>query len=317
MRIVSLLPAATEWVCAVGARDLLVGRSHECDFPADIDNVPVVTAATYPDLADSAAIDAQVRSHVQKGLSLYHVDVEQLRALQPDLIITQDQCVVCAISRDDLAEALTTWIGKTPEVLSMHPRSVKHVMEWGLKIGRAVGKSREAMRFIAAAEQRLQQLQTAIGTVKRAAPGRSVVCIEWLEPLMTAGHWMPGLVELAGGRALLAEAGARSEYITWEAIQAADPDVLALIPCGFDLSQTQRDVHYLTSRPGWSALRAVQSGQVYMFDGNAYFNRPGPRLYRSIELMAHALHPEKRQGFVAPIAEWEIRSWKQLGLHVA
>lgn len=312
MRIVSLLPAATEWVCALGAQELLVGRSHECDYPPSVQALPALTQATYPNLSDSAAIDAAVRKQVQNGLSLYHVDIDQLRALQPDLIITQDQCAVCAISQGDLTRALADWIGKQPQLISMHPHSVKQVMDVGLKIGRTIGHGREAMAFIGNAERQLLELQRQVGTTKKSDTGLSVVCIEWLEPIMTAGHWMPGLVALAGGQALLAEAGARSEYVTWDRIQAVNPEVFAIMPCGFDLGQTKQDLHYLTKRPGWEALRAVQNERVYLFDGNAYFNRPGPRLYRSIELMASALYPDRARTCMPAIASWEMMPLHEL-----
>lgn len=316
MRIVSLLPAATEWVCTLGGECLLVGRSHACDYPVSVATVPRVTSPTYVEHTDSAAIDAAVSRHVQQGLSLYHVDVERLRALQPDLILTQDQCDVCAVAFDDLKEALSAWLGSQPAILSMHPRSVKQVMDMGLRIGRAIERSREAMDVIGTAERELHQLRSALGLNKKTDTNKlpRVVCIEWLEPLMTAGHWMPDVIELAGGKALLAEAGSVSAYVAWEDIRTADPDVLLITPCGFTLEQTHRDLHYLTKRSGWGNLRAVRNGRVYCFDGNAYFNRPGPRIYRSIALVAQALYGEAAQPWIAPIEAWEMQSLDALML---
>lgn len=310
MRIVSLLPAATEWVCALGGERLLVGRSHACDYPPSVAGVPALTSPSFTEHVDSAAIDAEVSRHVQQGLSLYHVDMEWLRALQPDLILTQDQCDVCAIALDDLKAILASWMGSKPTLLSAHPRSVKQVMDMGLRIGRAIERSREAMEVIGKAERDLHQLRNALGLSKKTDANKlpQVVCIEWLEPLMTAGHWMPDVIELAGGKALLAEAGSDSSYMAWEDIRTADPDVLLITPCGFTLEQTRRDLHYLTNRPGWHDLRAVRTGCVYCFDGNAYFNRPGPRIYRSIALVAQALYGAAAQPWIAPIEAWEMQA---------
>jgi iron complex transport system substrate-binding protein len=294
MRIVSLLPAATEWLCAFGAADLIVGRSHECDFPPAVQDRPVVTRTTFDDAGDSAAIDRVVRDTLGQGLSLYDVDLDALRELKPDLVVTQAQC---AVSLDGLEAALADWTGGQPELFSLAPTTFKQVLDAALRLGREIGRTAEAMRFIADRERELRQLRERIGARRdgrvagREAP--SVVCIEWIEPLMTAGHWMPGLVELAGGRALLAEGGAPSPYVEWDDIVASDPDVLAITACGFTVEQSLRDLRYLTERPEWSELRAVREGRAFVLDGNAYFNRPGPRLYRSVELLAAVLHPDR------------------------
>jgi len=307
MRIVSLLPAATEWLCAFGAEDLIVGRSHECDFPPAVQDRPVVTRATFDDAGDSAAIDRAVRDTLWQGLSLYDVDLGALRELKPDLVVTQEQCEVCAVSLDGLEAALTDWTGGQPELFSLAPTTFKQVLDTALRLGREIGRTAEAMQFIAERERELRRLRERIGARRdgtvdgREAP--SVVCIEWIEPLMTAGHWMPGLVELAGGRALLAEGGAPSPYVAWDDIVVADPDVLAVTACGFPVEQSLRDLGYLTERPEWSELRAVREGRVFVLDGNAYFNRPGPRLYRSVELLAAVLHPDRADVRPEP---WEV-----------
>ncbi len=314
MRIVSLLPAATEWICAFGGREDLVGRSHECDTPPAVSDRPAVTTATFESGGDSAAIDDRVQEQLQQGLSLYEVDLDRLRALEPDLIVTQAQCEVCAVSLPQLEEALADWSGAQPEVLSMEPLTLKEVLNTVLRLGRKMGRAEAAMQVVAENERTLKVLRNRLGIDRRTDPETlpSVACIEWMEPLMTAGHWMPDVADMAGGRAVVAEKGEPSPTVDWEAIRAADPDVIALMPCGFAMDETIRDLHYLTERPGWADLRAVRNGRVHLFDGNAYFNRPGPRLYRSIELLAAALHPERVPADVLNIQPWEMQSWDGL-----
>ena len=309
MRIVSLLPAATEWVCALGAEADLVGRSHECDDPPSVQLLPVVTRPAFSVEGDSAAIDARVQARLQQGLSLYDVDFEKLRALQPDLVLTQAQCEVCAVSLPQLEAALGAWTVSQPSLFSMEPQTLKQVLTTAFRLGKTMDRAEAAMQWVGEAEQRLQALRNRLGLHKRSDTSAwpTVACIEWMEPLMMAGHWMPDVVEMAGGRTVLTEKGARSRTVAWADLRAADPDVIAVIPCGFTLDQTRRDLHFLTDREGWVDLKAVRQGRVYLFDGNAYFNRPGPRLYRSIDLLAAALHPDK-------MADFTVEAWEMEGL---
>lgn len=294
MRIVSLLPAATEWVCALGGAESLVGRSHECDHPPAIRDRPVVTAPTFEAEGDSAAIDDAVQAQVQAGLSLYEVDLERLRALKPDLVVTQDQCDVCAVSGSDLEARLANWTGGSPTLFSMQPETLKQVFEEILRLGRVMDQMDAAMEVLGAGETRLKALRDRIGVDRRTDPSTlpSVACIEWLEPLMVAGHWMPDVIEMAGGRSVLAEAGEPTRRVEWAELRAADPDVIVGAPCGFTIEETRRDLHYLTERDGWASLSAVQNGRVALLDGNAYYNRPGARLYRAIEVLASVLYPD-------------------------
>jgi iron complex transport system substrate-binding protein len=239
------------------------------------------------------------------------VDLDTLRDLAPDLVVTQAQCEVCAVALPTLEVALADWTGGQPDLFSLAPTTFKQVLDAALRLGRTVGRTEETMAFIAERERDLRRLRERIGARRdgmvagREAP--SVVCVEWIEPLMAAGHWMPGLIELAGGRTLLAEGGAPSPYVEWDDIVAADPDVLAVTACGFTVEQSLRDLGYLTERPEWPDLRAVRQGRVFVLDGNAYFNRPGPRLYRSVELLAAVLYPN-RAGIRAGIRpeSWEV-----------
>ena len=290
MRIVSLLPAATEWVCALGATDQLVGRSHECDSPSEIQDRPVVTAPTFDAADDSAAIDDAVQAQVQEGLSLYEVDLDRLRALNPDLVVTQDQCDVCAVNRSQLEDRLADWTGGAPSVFSMQPQTLKEVFDEALRLGRRLDRLDAAMEVLAEGEAQLKALRDCIGVDRRTDPATlpSVACIEWLEPLMVAGHWMPDVVEMAGGRPVLSEAGTPTRQV----------------------EETRRDLHYLTNREGWEDLSAVQNDRVALLDGNAYYNRPGRRLYRAIAVLATVLYPNL--ALDPPPAAWERQDLDRL-----
>lgn len=304
MRIASLLPAATEWIVALGGAGDLVGRSHECDYPPEVQSLPVLTAATYPQEDDARAIHNAVQERVQAGLSLYDVNLERLATLEPDLVLTQAQCEVCAVSLSEIESDLRQHVPDV-ELFSMQPATLKDVLDTALRLGRTLGRAEAAMQYIAEHEQGLRTLHEAIGVERRTEPETlpSVVCIEWTDPLMVAGHWTPDVVRHGGGHALLTEPGAPSRRIAWDELAAADPDVLFVMPCGFTLVDTARNWEALTSHPAWPTLRAVQADRVFVFDGNAYFNRPGPRLYRAIELVAQALYPDAEAGPDAAL--WE------------
>lgn len=310
MRVVSLLPAATEWIAAFGALDQLVGRSHECDYPDAVTSAPVVTRASYDGSGTSAEIDTAVQERLQQGLSLYEVDLDRLKALDPELIVTQDQCEVCAVSLTELERALRDWGGEAaPDLVSLQPSTFKEVLDGALRLGRTLGRSGAAMRTVADGEIRLQQLRAKVGVDRRVDPETlpTVACIEWMDPLMTAGHWMPDVAEHAGARSVLSEKGGRSPGIAFEALRQANPDAIGILPCGFTVDQTVADLDGLTEREGWRDLDAVRNGRVAILDGNAYFNRPGPRLVRSCELLASVVHG-RDDLFETPVQRWE-RIW--------
>jgi iron complex transport system substrate-binding protein len=289
MRIASLLPSATEIVCALGFRDALVGRSHECDHPPGVEALPSCTAAKIDASAASREIDDQVRSRVRDALSIYDVDAEKLRALRPDLIVTQDQCEVCAVSLGDVEQALASWTGTAPRVVSLSPQTLADV--WGdlCRVGDALDVPERAR----ALRESLTERVTEIGERAAARADRPRIAgIEWIDPLMSAGNWVPELVALAGGECVLGKPGEHSPWIGFEQLAAADPDVLALLPCGFDLARTRRELPTLTEQPGWARLRAVREERVFLLEGNQYFNRPGPRLLESLEILAEILHPD-------------------------
>jgi iron complex transport system substrate-binding protein len=287
LRIASLLPSATEIVYALGAGPALVARSHECDFPPGVERLPVCTSARLAD-GTSREIDDRVKDLVDRGLSIYEVDAEQLRALAPSVVLTQDQCEVCAASVSDVEHALASWTGTRPRLVSLAPRTLGDVLGDVVRVGAALGLEARARACASGWTDRI----TAIGERSGALPRPRVACIEWTDPPMAAGNWVPELVALAGGEPLLATAGSHSPWLEWDALREADPDVIVLMPCGFDLARTRRELAPLAARPGWSGLRAVRAGRVHGTDGNAFFSRPGPRLVESLEILAEILHPE-------------------------
>jgi iron complex transport system substrate-binding protein len=287
-RIASLLPSTTEIACALGFEERLVGRSHECDHPASVARLPVLTAPKIDPRASSREIDGDVRRLVRDGLSIYRVDAERLRELDPTLILTQDQCEVCAASLPDVEAALASWTGARPRVLSLSPRSLDDV--WGdvARVAEACGAPERGQELVEALTRSVDRV--AERTLRLRDRPR-VACVEWIAPLMAAGNWMPELVELAGGRNLFGERGSDSPWLEWEALRAADPDAIAVMPCGLDLARTRAEMGPLLAQPGWAELSAVRRGRVTLCDGNSYFNRPGPRLADSLEILAEILHP--------------------------
>jgi iron complex transport system substrate-binding protein len=288
MRILSLLPATTEIVCALGRRASLVGRSHECDFPEDVRDLPSPSAPRLDPHAPSRAIDDRVTELLSRALSIYEIDPEKLRALAPDLIITQTLCAVCAASEDDVRAALETFPAPKPRLLSVSASSLEGVWRDIATIAQAIDAIPAGEALLASLRQRVEALSEAA----RLLPKRRVACIEWIDPLMSAGNWVPELVARAGGENLFGHAGEGSPWCSWESITAADPEVLLVFPCGFDLARGLDETRALCGLPGWSGLRAVQEKRVYVIDGNQYLNRPGPRLVESLEIIAEALHPE-------------------------
>lgn len=289
LRIVSLLPSATEIVAALGLAPQLVGRSHQCDFPASVLDLPALSATKVRLDGTSMDIHRRVDEIIAQGVSVYSVDAERLRALKPDVIVTQTQCAVCAVTPADLEQALDCWLGAAPVTVSLEPNDLADV--WGdmRRVGAALGVEAAAETAIAGLQARLDGItRTAAGLPQRP----TVAAIEWIEPLMAGGNWMPELIEAAGGESLFAAAGQHSPWLDWSVLAEADPDVILLLPCGFTIAQTLADLPSLLERPEWPRLRAVREGRVFVIDGHHYFNRPGPRLVESAEMIAEILHPQ-------------------------
>ena len=288
-RIISLLPSATEIVAALGFVEHLVGRSHECDFPPGVEKLPICSSTKVPARGNSYEIDERVKEIVAEGLSVYRVDVDRLRELRPDLILTQTQCAVCAVTPRDLEDALCAWTGTRPAMLSLEPNNLADVWKDIRHVGEALGVPQRAENLIGSFVERLVNLRDRSSA---AASRPTVAAIEWLGPLMAGGNWMPELIEMAGGRSLFARAGEHSNWLDWASLIEADPEVILLVPCGFKIAQTIRDLNLLTENPAWANLRAVRQRQVYLIDGHHFFNRPGPRLVESAEIVAEILHPD-------------------------
>jgi iron complex transport system substrate-binding protein len=291
MRVVSLLPSATEIVYALGAGDQLVGVTHECDYPLEARSLPALTSSLLPAELDAAGIDRHVRASVHAGSSLYGLDDEKLAALEPDLIITQELCAVCAVSYeivDRAAKRLRPSSGSgQAKVISLEPSSLEDVFSTIAFVGDLVGARDQAAAVIAGLRVRVDALAARV----RPAPLPRVLVLEWTDPPMSGGHWTPGLVELAGGEPILADPGANSRVLDWDAIAAADPDIVIVAPCGYDLATS---VHAVAALPpaaagAFASLRAVRGGRAFVVDGNAYVNRPGPRLVDTAELFAAAI----------------------------
>ncbi len=289
LRIVSLLPSATEIVAAVGMADHLVGRSHQCDFPVEVSRLPALSATKVNLDGTSRDIDMRVNEIIAQGVSVYRVDADLLRSLKPDVIVTQTQCAICAVTPGDLEDALCEWTGAAPVLVSLEPNDLSDV--WGdmRKVGAALGAEAVAEQAIAGLKGRLDAISA---TASRARFAPTVAAIEWMDPLMAGGNWMPELIEAAGGRSLFATAGQHSPWLEWRALAAADPDVILLLSCGFTIAQSLADIPLLQAHPEWAQLTAVRRGQVYVIDGHHYFNRPGPRLVESAEMIAEILHPD-------------------------
>jgi len=288
-RVVSLIASATEIVCALGARDLLVGRSHECDYPPDVARLPFLTEPKFPVTGSSYDIDARVKAILQEGLSVYRVDAEKLQALRPDIIVTQDHCEVCAVGLKDVEAALCGWTGRHVEIVSLKPDALADIWEDIAKVARALGRERQGERLIEQLKARMASIAEQSGTARTR---RRVAMIEWIDPLMAVGNWIPELVEMAGGENLFGATGQSSPWLDWGQLVTADPDLILVHPCGFDIVRTLQEMPLLEHRPGWGELKALQRDRIFVADGNQYFNRPGPRIVESLEILAEVFHPE-------------------------
>jgi iron complex transport system substrate-binding protein len=280
-RIVSLVSSATEIVYALGSLPWLVGRSHECDYPAEVRALPACTAPRFAVDGNSREIDTLVRQTRAESVSVYQVFDDVLERLQPTHILTQVQCEVCAVSLADVERSIAGRLESRPRVVALQPNSLADVFEDIRRVAGSLDIRERGEQTIAALRQRMRSISTAAcGGPSRPA----IACIEWIEPLMAAANWVPELVEMAGG-----------SYVSWRAwddLRAIDPEVILVMPCGFDLERAAAEMHWLHDRPGWADLRAVRNRRVCVVDGNQYFNRPGPRLLESLQILAEVLHPE-------------------------
>ncbi len=289
-KIVSLIPSATEIICALGLEKNLVGRSHECDYPASVKQLPVCSEANFPDNLSSSDIDVKVKEILADALSVYTVNREQIKQLAPDVVITQAQCEVCAVSLKDVEEALENYLDKQASIISLQPNSLGDIFNDITTIAAALNV-REAGNTL------LEDLQERVDIIRHKLKFNenkpTVACIEWLEPLMLSGNWVPELVSIAGGVSVLTEQGKHSPYIQWEYIRLQDPEILIVMPCGFPIQRTLKEIDLLLQLPGFGEMKAVKNNRVYLADGNQYFNRPGPRIVDSIEILAEIINPKQ------------------------
>ena len=289
-RVVSLIASATEIVCALGHEKSMVGRSHECDFPSSIKSLPSCTSPKFDIEGLSYEIDQRVKAIVQEGLSVYRVDAQMLEELKPSHIITQSQCEVCAVSLRDVEEAVCQLTSSRPTIVSLEPNSLADVWLDIQRVGNALNVEERAASLI----MQLKGRMNAIRERAESATSRlRVAFIEWIDPLMAGGNWIPELIEMAGGVNLFGEAGRHSPFMEWGELTASDPDVIVISPCGFDVERTSSG-NRVPARdfPGGADLKAVRNHKVVIADGNSYFSRPGPRLVESLEILAEVLHPD-------------------------
>lgn len=270
----------------MGAGPLQVARSHECDWPEGVLALPALTEAKFEVAGTSREIDERVKALASDGLSVYRVDADGLRTAAPDVILTQDQCEVCAVSLGDVERAVCDWTDRPAHIVSLRPHTMGDVYADILRIGTALGLTGDASALVNRMQERLAELTARVA----GRPRTRIAFIEWIDPPMSGGHWMPELIAVAGGLDLLGKSGVNSPWIAWEDVAAADPDVIVVAPCGFDLLRTEAEMAMLAGNPIWRGLRAVRDGSVYAADGNAFFNRPGPRLVETAEIIAEILH---------------------------
>ncbi len=303
-RIVSLLPSATEIVCRLGARDALVGVSHECDWPPDVVGLPRLTSARSISSGTSAEIHRSVVETVRGALSVYEVDLEGLKGLAPDVIVTQDLCDVCAVSLPDVIRAVSAMAGHLVDVVSLSPTRFADVIDDVWKVGRAIGRKDEAKTLVGELGRRTDWVRKT-ATIEPSRP--RVLTIEWLDPVMLGGTWMPDLIEIAGGRPVGARAGENAPTMDLARLSRLRPDVVVVKPCGFTIERTLAEIDLLRTKLPWDGWPAVVRGAVFVVDGNAYFNRPGPRLVDSLEILASCVHPAPFAAFRRRYADAIVR----------
>jgi iron complex transport system substrate-binding protein len=287
MRIISLVPNGTEILFALGAGGDVVGVSHECDYPEEARRRPVLTGSALPPGLGAAAVDSAVSAQVGSGASLYTLDEALIAALAPDLVVTQQLCPVCAVSTAQVDGAVAP-LPRCPEVLSLDPTTFREVLADIERVGRRTERSAAAAELVASLERRL-------AAVRRRVAGRPqprVLALEWLDPPFAGGHWVPEMIEAAGGIDVAAAPGAHSARLKWEDVARLDPDLIVAMPCGYDAAGAAGQVAAAASHPEWQALRAVRAGRVHPVDANGCFSRPGPRLVDGIEQLAAIFHPD-------------------------
>lgn len=294
MRIVSLLPSATEIICEVGLGEHLVGVSHECDYPKYVRSLPSVTESLIPKNASSLDIDIAVREQLSTEKAIYHLDMDVLKDLKPDFIITQSLCEVCAVAEDEVLDAVCHLPGNA-KIINLEPMTLEDVFDTLLLVGEETNFKKQASNAVTQLKDRVNKV---IELTEKNIPVTlrpELVFLEWLDPPFNAGHWTPELIEYAGATSLLSNKHKPSTTITWESVVDIDPDILFIACCGYNLERTLQDMSIISNKKAWPNMKSVRQNNIYVTDGNAYFSRPGPRLVDGLEIMAHALHPDVHQ----------------------
>lgn len=300
--VISLLPSTTEIVCALGLESTLVGRSHECDYPESVTTLPFCTEPKFDPDGTSYKIDQRLKALLQEGLSVYRVDAEKIANLQPDIILTQDHCEVCAAPLAEVKQAVQQHLNYEVTIISVSPTDLSGVFN-------SIRTIADTLNVPQKGQQLIQSMKQNFETIRRKARSLSspkLLCLEWLDPLMTAGNWVPELAKIAGGKPVGAKAGQHSPFINWDDIAKLEPEVITVMPCGYNIQQTLQEIDTLTSHPEWKKLTAVQQEAVYVLEGNQYFNRPGPRLVESAQILFEILHAKKSD------SQFENSGWIKL-----
>ena len=288
-RVLSLLSSTTEVVYALGCEDQLVGRSHECDYPPAVMTLPICTKPKFNVDGSSIEVDGQVKSILQNALSVYYINEDLLKELKPDIILTQSQCEVCAVSEKDVKSVVKNITGINPDIISVEPNSVKDIFK-DIKI------IAEALNVVDKGADLIDFMKNRIRTLKKSYDDKSeltVAAIEWIDPLMAAGNWVPELIEMAGGINLFGEAGKHSPWMEYKDLIEKDPQTIIIMPCGYNIQKSIFEIDSLIKQKGWQKINAVQNNKVYITDGNQYFNRPGPRIIESLEILIEIFHDYK------------------------
>ena len=287
-RVLSLLSSTTEIIYALGCGDRLVGRSHECDYPEEVSELPICTIPKFNVDGTSREVDDEVKSLVQSALSIYYINEKLLKELKPDIIFTQSQCEVCAVSVSDVENALKNITGLSSRVISVEPNSVEDIYNDILTIAEILNVRKKGKELVELIKAKIDSTEKIV--YQKSSP--SVAAIEWIDPLMAAGNWVPQLIRVAGGKNLFGEAGKHSPWMKYNDLVEQDPEIIIVMPCGYDIKKSLIEIKTLESKKGWGSLKAVRNRNVYITDGNQFFNRPGPRIIESLEILLEIIHSD-------------------------
>ena len=287
-RVLSLLSSTTEIIYALGCGDRLVGRSHECDYPEEVSELPICTIPKFNVDGTSREVDDEVKSLVQSALSIYYINEKLLKELKPDIIFTQSQCEVCAVSVSDVENALKNISGLSSKIISVEPNSMEDIFNDILTIAETLNVRKKGRELIDLIKAKIDNIEKIIH--QKSSP--SIAAIEWIDPLMAAGNWVPQLIKVAGGKNLFGEAGKHSPWMKYNDLVEQDPEIIIVMPCGYDIKKSLIEIKTLESKKGWGSLKAVRNRNVYITDGNQFFNRPGPRIIESLEILLEIIHSD-------------------------